>query len=451
MKSVLIGKVETDPLMHYGGVFNTFEWMILSSFFSFLVFIPFVKDQKIRNFLFYTTALMPLLNMYYRNNHPFVGGVFLGHLLFIIGIFLIATLAFIGFEKVEIKGGILLNKRLIVLMLIVLFLIRAILVFGSRPTDSGIFSGAGALIYASGSSMFRDYFGVVSIGSRYGPMLYLAYLPFVPIAYITKYFLWGDALTHWNSISDVPLTVATSCTGALFYEGLILFLLIKSFKRFGYYAALFYMLNPLNSLILSVNANELPQTALFILGIYLLKRPIISSISFVLSSLMKIYPLVIAPFFSFALDKSKRRNFLLSIFFFFAIGFFYWLYEASHAPPELKTNPLRDILLYQKDPGSYHSLWYFIDMIVGKTFTYILFVLMISMLLYYAAMIILKEKNYQFLSQRMAILLLSIIIILNQSPHPGYYYFILNLLTYLFFSFQEDCNNPSVNENFNCK
>ncbi len=447
MKNILIGKVETDPLIHYGGLFNTLECLLFLSFVSYLIFIPFVREKRYRNFLFYISTLMPILNIYYRNNHPFVGGVFLGHLLFIAGILLISTLTITDFERVTAGNNFLSNRKLLLLSIIVVFLIRGVFLFGSRPTDSGIFSGAGAILYFQGSSMFRDYWGVISIGSRYGPMLYLAYLPFVPIAYLTRTLLWGDALTQWNSISDVPLAVATSYTGALFYEGLILFLLIKSFKNFGYYAALFYLLNPINSLILSVNANELPQTAFFILGIYLLKRPLWSSIFFVFSSLMKIYPIILAPIYSLALKKDKMISFLLSLTLLFTAGFIYWLYESSLAPLELRTNPIRDVFLYQKDPGIYHSLWYFTDIILGRNFTYLILFFVVLNILIYAILLFLRERGRSFLTQKITILILALVIILNQSPHPGYYYFIYTLLTYLFFEYQEENRHISTESN----
>ncbi|MGC8927901.1 MAG: hypothetical protein ACP5QK_08245, partial [Myxococcota bacterium] len=80
MKNILIGKVETDPLIHYGGLFNTLECLLFLSFVSYLIFIPFIREKRYKNFLFYISTLMPILNIYYRNNHPFVGGIFLGHL-----------------------------------------------------------------------------------------------------------------------------------------------------------------------------------------------------------------------------------------------------------------------------------------------------------------------------------------------------------------------------------
>lgn len=442
MRDILIGKVETDPLIHYGGIFNNIETMLLLSLLLFISFIPFIKDGKWRNFLFYTSSLMPILNIYYRNNHSFVGGVFLGHLFFIIGIILISYLGYVGFEKAEIKNRFFVNKRLLLITILILLIVRSILVFGSRPTDSGIFSGIGGILYFTGSSMFRDYWGVVSIGSRYGPMLYLAYLPFVPIAYITKHFLWGDALTLWNSVSDVPLAVATSYTGAIFYEGLIIYILIKSFKRYGYIAAILYLLTPLNNLILSVNANELPQTALFLLGIYVLKKPVLSSILFVSSSLMKIYPIVIAPVFLFVYEKKKRIYYLVSLILFFIVGFLYWLYEASLAPPDLKTNPIRDTLIYQNDPGQYHSLWYFIDIILGKHFSFSIIGIIILITIVAIIYLFLKKRLKSLYPVKLSILVLSMIIITNRSPHPGYYYFIHTLLLYLFFSFQEYEEKP---------
>ncbi len=440
MKSILIDKVETDPLIHYGGIFNDIGTILVLHLLSFLVFIPFVKGKRYCNFLFFISSLMPVLNIYYRNHHQFVGGVFLGHLLLILGTLLVVFLAYCGFETADTKWRIFREKKILLPLILIFFLIRAVFVFGSRPTDSGIFSGVGGILYLNGSSMFRDYWGVVSIGSRYGPMLYLAYLPFVPIAYITKHLLWGDALTHWNSVSDVPLAVATSFTGALFYEGLILFILIKSFRKFGYYVALLYLLNPLNSLVLSVNANELPQTALFITGIYLLRSPLKSSLFFVLSSLMKIYPVLSALPFVFAYDSNKRKRFFFFLVLFFAAGFGYWLFEATLSPPELRTNPVRDILFYQSDPGRYHSLWYFSDILLGKILT--LFVITATSMLIFMAGFMVYRKKGRFAPLRLSVIVVALLIITNRSPHPGYYYFMQTLLFYLFFTFQEELGGP---------
>ncbi|MCX7958384.1 MAG: hypothetical protein N3B13_04990 [Deltaproteobacteria bacterium] len=438
MNSILVAKVETDPLVHYGGIFNTLEMLLFLSLISFLLFLPFIRDGRYRNFLFFISFILPLLNVYYRNNNPFVGGVFLGHLFFIAGVLLISFLAYYGSEQVNINTGTLLNKKVMLSVVLAVFAIRAFLLFGSRPTDSGIFSGVGGILYYTGSSMFRDYWGVVSIGSRYGPMLYLAYLPFVPIGHVTKYLLWGDALSPWDSVSDVPLAVAVSYSGALFYEGLIVFILTKSFKRYGYLASLLYILNPLNSLILSVNANELPQTAFFLAAIYFLRRPVVSSLLFVLSSLMKIYPLVVSLPFAFFAEPEKRKKSLLFVFLFFVAGFIYWLFEASLSPPELRTNPIRDIMFYQADPGPNHSLWNFTDLIFGKGVSVIIVVLLSLAIISAVIYLCLRRRNILYLALRLSLMILAVLIIVNRSPHPGYYYFIQTLLFYLFFCCQEE-------------
>ncbi|MCX7943596.1 MAG: hypothetical protein N2746_03715 [Deltaproteobacteria bacterium] len=437
MKGLVVGKVETDPLIHYGGIFNTIESMLLLSLISFFVLFPFLKDGRFRNLLFYLSSILPILNMFYRNNNQFVGGVFLGHLFFLIGVVLISYLTYSGFERVRINESLLTNKRFMLFVIIVIFIVRGVFLFGSRPTDSGIYSGVGGILYLHGESPFRDYWGVVSIGARYGPMLYFAYVPFVPIAYLTRHLLWGEALTPWNSISNVPISVATSYTGALFYEALIIFILIKSFPKYGYFAAMFYMTASINSLILSVNANELPQTSLFLLALYLLKKPIISSLLFVASSLMKIYPIVLAIPMGLSFDSTKKWRFYISLIVFFGIGWIYWLYEASLAPPELRTNPIRDIIFYQKDPGAAHSLWYFLELIFNPITSHVVMVItMLFIVLLSYKLVIKKGINIQS-ALGLSINALSTLIVVNRSPHPGYYYFVFTLVTYLFFYSQE--------------
>jgi hypothetical protein len=439
MQSILIGKVETDPLIHYGGVFNTFSAILILSLVSFLLFVPFIRSGRYKNLLLYIFTLMPVLNIYYRNNHPFVGGVFIGHLLYIMGVISAVVIVLAGFDRVEFsENSVYKNKRVFWILIVVAFIVRAILIFGSRPTDSGMGASVGAILFARGSSMFEDYWGVVSIGARYGPMLYLAYLPFVPLAHITKYFLWGEALTPWTSVSDVPLSVATAFSGALFYEGLILFILIRAFKKFGLVAALIYLLNPLDSLILSVNANELPQTALFLLGIYLLKKPIISSLAFVCSSLMKIYPIVLFPQFALFFETEKRRRFLISSILFAVVGFGYWFYMSSLAPPSLRTNPVRDIFLYQGNPGPFHSIWYFTDIMLGRGVTYGFIILLVIGVLFSAYRLLREKRDLPLKGLKLSIITLALIILVNRSVHPGYYYFLQTLLFYLFFYFQEN-------------
>ncbi len=443
MQNILIGKVETDPLIHYGGILNTFEAFLLLSFLSFVLFIPFIKEGRYKNFLFYIFSLCPLLNMYYRNYHEFVGGVFLGHLFYISGILLGLYIISSEFESIKPDGlPLLQNRKILTISVICIFVIRAIFLFGSRPTDSGIFSGIGGILYFGGSSMFRDYWGVVSIGSRYGPALYLSYLPFVPIAYITKYFLYGDALTYWNSVSDIPLAVATSYTGAIFYEGLIIILLIRMFKISGVYAAIIYMLNPLNSLILSVNANELPQAAFFLLGLYLIKRPLFGALSLVFSSMMKLYPVVCVIPLIFMHKGKERLRFVISYLIAFTLFFAYWLYEASLAPAELKTNPIRDILLYQKDPGKFHSIWYFVDNFFSPIISYIVIFVLIVISVFMGLKILRDFKSKSDTFVRLSALIFIIIILINRSIHPGYYYFLQLLLMFLFFlRIEEGFNN----------
>lgn len=443
MNSIVIGKIETDPLIHWGGVFNNIYLMFLLFFVWFFLFLPFLREGRYRNFLFFITLIAPSLNIYYRNYHQFVGGVFLGHLLLILGTLLLVYLTYSNFESPNIKTNIFFDKKLLLPLIIILFVVKAVFVFGSRPTDSGIYSGIGGILYLRGSSPFRDYWGVVSIGARYGPMLYFAYLPFVPLAHITKYLLWGDALTPWVSVSDVPLAVATSYTGALFYEGLILYILIKSFKNLGYYAAILYILNPLNCIATSVNANELPQTAFFITAIYFLRNPIFSSLLFVFSSLMKIYPILTSVPFLFSYNSKNKKRFFFFLIIFFIIGFFYWLFEATLAPPELRTNPIRDVLLYQSDPGPYHSLWYFTDVVFGKAITFLILVV-ICILILFAGVIIYTKKD-QHMSLRLSIIVGTILIITNRSIHPGYYYYVHTLLFYLFFASQEESIPQHIN------
>lgn len=445
MKELLVAKVETDPLIHYGGLFNTIGCQFLLSVFSLLLFIPFIRDGRYKNFMLFIFTILPILNVYYRNTHQFIGGVFLGHLLLVLGILIAVYLAASGFETGRSTGtNREISQRLLFYLVIIVFFIRAALAFGSRPTDSGIFSGVGGILYLNGSSLFRDYWGVVSIGSRYGPALYLAYLPFVPIAYLTKHLLWGEALSQWNSIRDPSLTslaVATSYTGAIFYEALIILILMRSFKRWGRYAALIYLTNPLNAIILSVNANELPQMAFFLLGIHLLKGPILSALSFTFSSMMKIYPLLGAiPFFlQYRAGLAKRFLSAGSVFTLLFGG--YWLYEASRAPETLKTNPLRDILLYQSAPGRSHSIWYFTDNLLIKDLSLAIISLILLLIVYLIYRIVEERRRDLYSSLCISILIFCGVTVINQSVHPGYYYFIQTLLYYLFFLRQEGETN----------
>lgn len=439
MKDIVIAKVETDPLIHYGGLFNTIGCQFLLSVFSLLLFIPFIRDGRYKNFMLFIFTILPILNIYYRNTHQFVGGVFLGHLLFVLGILVAIYLAASGFETGRSRGRSReMSQRLLFYLVIIAFLVRAVLAFGARPTDSGIFSGTGGILYLTGSSPFRDYWGVVSIGSRYGPALYLAYLPFVPIAYLTKHLLWGEALSQWNSIRDPSLAIATSYTGAIFYEALIILILMKSFKRWGRYAALIYLTNPLNAIGLSVNANELPQTAFFLLGIYLLKRPLLSALSFTFSSMMKIYPLLGAIPFFLQYRASLAKRFLSAGSVFTLLFGCYWLYEASLAPETLKTNPLRDIFLYQSAPGRSHSIWYFVDNLIIKDLSLIIVAVILLLIVYLIYRIVKWRKRGLYSSLCISILLFCGVTIINQSVHPGYYYFIQTLLYYLFFLRQEE-------------
>ncbi len=447
MRDLLIAKVETDPLIHWGGIFNTAESLIILSIITIFLFIPIIKNGRYKGLLLLLFLLLPLLNIYYRNTHQFVGGVFIGHLLYMTGILIGVMLEILESQKSATSPDDFIKnkKQLFLLLIIFIFLVKAVFVLGSRPTDSGIYSGTGAILYLTGSSPFRDYWGVVSIGSRYGPALYLAYLPFVPLAYLTRYLLWGDALTPWNSISNVPLTVATSSTGALFYEALIIFIFIKSFRRYGLYAALIFLLNPLNSIILSVNANELPQTAFFLLGIYLLRKPVLSGLSLIFSSMMKIYPISGLIQFVFIYQKDERRRFVLTLIISSILFFTFWLFEATHAPLELRTNPLRDIFLYQKNPGKFHSIWYFVDTLISPYLSYILMAMLLLFILYGIYKTIRTGMNSISSALRISILIFASVVVINRSIHPGYYYFIQTLILYLFF-LEEEVDKDSGRE-----